>query len=210
MEWSHVLVALISAGAAVAVQAWRSRSEEPANYAKTTADLFGQLTAVRERLLLTEESLARELHERKSAEQAMAFLRERLAVMEAAFPAAMLAGNLSALRADLLAVLDTLGPCVISRPYEGGQIVWASKAFAAGLGMTPEAVVEQGWQGLIHPADLTRTQAVEARAWHESVVVVNRFRHADGHYVTCRWVSMAYDGVALASAQMTDHDGWRT
>lgn len=97
-------------------------------------------------------------------------------------------------------VLDAIRDgVVLSVPSDAGRYVYVNTAFASALGMTVEQVVASRWQELIHPDDLAAMEVAEGDAWSSGGQIVNRFRHADGHYVSLRWHFTNYDeGAALS------------
>lgn len=89
-------------------------------------------------------------------------------------------------------------PIVATTPENGGTIVYVSPEFCAALGRPETAFLGEAWRDHLHPDDEEKTAETESRAHYEPVVSFgNRFKHADGHWVGCRWDCSVYDRVSL-------------
>lgn len=200
--WSVFVGVLLGAAVQYVIASWQRpklSAEALATDTKTAADLFEDLQAARSRELeLTAE--------RDRLQEDVAALSSRLSHLEAIMPAVLLASRMETMAEDLGVVLDTLHPgVVLSSPQNDGQFLWVNEAFCLALGRSREEILALGWRELIHPSDLHATNVAEAGAWSGPVRVVNRYRHADGHWVTLRWVALRYQGgVTISSARVEE------
>ena len=140
------------------------------------------LRTVREELIRSEDR-------RRELEAAKAALEERLQRGPAALIAEALA-DLNGLRL-LFDMIET--PMVVSTSADSGTFVYVNPAFAERLGRTADDIVRLGWRAIIHNDDLPETEHVETSAWTTDVWgYVNRYIHADGSVVWCRWFCRSY------------------
>lgn len=89
------------------------------------------------------------------------------------------------------------------RETVNASMVWVSEGWRTELGLAPKDLLGTAWWDRLHPGDRARTAAAEAGASSGRVRVGNRYRAADGTYVTLDWRALAYDeecGLALAVA----------
>lgn len=206
-QWVQLLLATLGGGglltALIAVLRLRAerrklKAEALAIESATAEGVFRQLMELRVEFRAAEMV-------REKCEKELADVKQRMARLESALPAAMLSAQLDRLSAGLLAVLDAAtDPCAIVAPTNGGQFVFANAAFCAAMKMTLVDVLKVGWRALIVEDDLARTREIETGMWTAAVTIVNRYRASDGTLVTFRWTAMRYEGgmsLALARVQ---------
>ena len=92
---------------------------------------------------------------------------------------------------DISAFFDVSLDLLVIRDIDG-RVLKASRSWFAKLGHRPEAMEGQPLLRLVHPDDLPGTQEsvieVENRRENDPVMgFTNRYRHADGHYLTLEW-----------------------
>jgi PAS domain S-box-containing protein len=206
-EWGGIIASIVAVGTLIALlrrtpseivknraDARRSWSEADAAAARTTSTLISDVNALRRDLNETRQREDQCRERLDAAEDALAKMVERVAVLETTTPMVMVALKLQAITVHLARVLNkNRDGLVLSVPAEEGRLVWCNTAFASALGMTCEEVIATGWRALIHPDDREVTDANETRAWQRGGEVVNRYRHKLGHYVTLRWFFAPYD-----------------
>jgi len=96
--------------------------------------LLSDVDGLRQRLDVAEERARKAEEHCRCCEIEVAPLRDELAALRSAFPAAAVALRRQNLTPDLFAVLDRLSPLVISSPADEGRLVFVNVAFCQGLG----------------------------------------------------------------------------
>lgn len=204
------LVAL--AGAAVAaigtLTNWRkSRPETEARATDALSRLLGDFNTLRDKLEASEDSeedcqskLAKMRAELAECMTRLARINERRESNESGRPYLALSEKVMRVSLSTQRVLNACRDgIVISDRRENGKFRFVNAAFARQLGRTPDEILRIGWQALIHPEDAEAALEVEGDAWADGGETKNRYRHADGTYVTLLWHFSNYEGGAALS-----------
>ncbi|WP_184716705.1 ATP-binding protein [Caulobacter sp.] len=97
---------------------------------------------------------------------------------------------------DVSAFFDVSLDLLVIRDVDG-RVLKASRSWEAKMGHRPEDMEGQSLLRLVHPDDMPGTQmsAIEVENRRDGDPVrgyTNRYRHADGHYLTLEWRAQRY------------------
>jgi len=97
-----------------------------------------------------------------------------------------------------------LSPDMVGVFTTDGKLIKVNPSWEKILGYTQEELVKVGWNNLVHPNDVEKTnKAVEKQLKGNTIVnFVNRYRSKDGQYRTLEWqASFAMEGIVHATAR---------
>lgn len=203
VDTTAVLGSAVLAAAITSLVQWlatrrKASVEATATDVATSAALFEEVIRLRSRILDAE-------HRASKCDEENQQMRSRIERMEIALPLAIAAKRLKDLSGlgDLLNLLRD--PIVVTTIAAGGTIIWVNDAFCEVLARTREEIIRIGWRGLIHPDDLSTTEATETMNWDRPTWgFVNRYMRADGRAVWFRWFCPPYsddDGATISLAR---------
>lgn len=162
MDWGWVAAIATASGAVIAALKYRhGRTAEEASTLETVVRQRDDALAREARAIEQTQQLHREL---EAAAAEIKSLGQRLRLVESMLPWALDALALDDLEAEKAVMDGAAEPWGLSSAVNGGTITYANPAACRAFGLSLDQLLATPWQSLVHPEDLAKITAAEARA----------------------------------------------